>query len=80
MNGTDPAPQNVTLQNSLFTQHKVKVFVYNQQVTDSLTNSFRELALKAKAFRSSACTRRCRSPGMTTSRGCSPRLRHWKRP
>jgi zinc/manganese transport system substrate-binding protein len=46
MNGTDPAPQNVTLQNSLFTGHKVKVFVYNQQVTDTLTNSFRELALK----------------------------------
>jgi zinc/manganese transport system substrate-binding protein len=46
MNGTDPAPQNVTLQNSLFTGHKVKVFIYNQQVTDSLTNSFRELALK----------------------------------
>jgi zinc/manganese transport system substrate-binding protein len=46
MNGTDPAPQNVTLQNGLFTQHKVKVFVYNQQVTDTLTNSFRELALK----------------------------------
>jgi zinc/manganese transport system substrate-binding protein len=46
MNGTDPAPQDVTLQDSLFTQHKVKVFVYNQQVTDTLTNSFRELALK----------------------------------
>jgi zinc/manganese transport system substrate-binding protein len=46
MNGTDPAPQNVTLQNGLFTGHKVKVFVYNQQVTDSLTNTFRELALK----------------------------------
>jgi len=46
MNGTDPAPQNVTLQNSLFTQHRVKVFVYNQQVTDTLTNSFRLLALK----------------------------------
>jgi zinc/manganese transport system substrate-binding protein len=46
MNGTDPAPQDVTLQNGLFTGHKVKVFVYNQQVTDSLTNSFRELALK----------------------------------
>ena len=45
MNGTDPAPQNVTLQNGLFSGHKVKVFVYNQQVTDSLTNSFRELAL-----------------------------------
>jgi zinc/manganese transport system substrate-binding protein len=46
MNGTDPAPQNVTLQNSLFSGHKVKVFVYNQQVTDTLTDSFRELALK----------------------------------
>jgi zinc/manganese transport system substrate-binding protein len=46
MNGTDPAPQDVTLQNGLFTGHKVKVFVYNQQVTDTLTNSFRELALK----------------------------------
>jgi zinc/manganese transport system substrate-binding protein len=46
MNGTDPAPQDVTVQNSLFMQHKVKVFVYNQQVTDTLTNSFRELALK----------------------------------
>jgi zinc/manganese transport system substrate-binding protein len=46
MNGTDPAPQNVTLQNDLFSGHKVKVFVYNQQVTDTLTDSFRELALK----------------------------------
>ena len=27
-------------QDSLFTQHQVKVFVYNQQVTDSLTASF----------------------------------------
>jgi zinc/manganese transport system substrate-binding protein len=44
MNGTDPAPQNVTLQNQLFSQHKVKVFVYNQQVTDTLTQSFLKLA------------------------------------
>jgi len=44
MNGTDPSPQDVTLQNSLFTQHKVKVFLYNQQVTDSLTESFIKLA------------------------------------
>ena len=44
MNGTDPAPQNVTLQNSLFSRHKVKVFVYNQQVTDTLTQSFLKLA------------------------------------
>ena len=46
MNGTDPAPQDVTLQNSLFAQHKVKVFVYNQQVTDTLTESFLKLAAK----------------------------------
>jgi zinc/manganese transport system substrate-binding protein len=40
MNGVDPSPQYVTLENSLFSEHKVKVFVYNQQVTDSLTASF----------------------------------------
>ena len=44
MNGTDPSPQDVTLQQSLFTGHKVKVFVYNQQVTDSLTQSLLTLA------------------------------------
>ena len=44
MNGTDPSPQNTALQNSLFTEHKVKVFLYNQQVTDSLTESFIKLA------------------------------------
>ena len=47
MNGVDPAPQDVTLQNSLFSAHKVKVFVYNQQVTDSLTESFLEAAKRA---------------------------------
>ena len=40
MNGVDPSPQDVSLEDSLFAQHKVKVFVYNQQVTDSLTASF----------------------------------------
>ena len=44
MNGTDPSPQDTALENSLFTQHKVKVFLYNQQVTDSLTESFIKLA------------------------------------
>lgn len=46
MNGTDPSPQDVTTQNGLFTDHKVKVFVYNQQVTDTLTQSFLALAKK----------------------------------
>jgi zinc/manganese transport system substrate-binding protein len=40
MNGVDPSPQAVSAQNGLFTGHQVKVFVYNQQVTDSLTQGF----------------------------------------
>jgi zinc/manganese transport system substrate-binding protein len=44
MNDNDPAPQDVTTQKALFTQHKVKVFLYNQQVTDSLTESYIKLA------------------------------------
>ncbi len=40
MNGTDPAPQDVTLQEALFSGQRVKVFVHNQQVTSSLTESF----------------------------------------
>jgi zinc/manganese transport system substrate-binding protein len=44
MNGVDPSPQDVATQRSLFTEHKVKVFLYNQQVTDSLTESFIQLA------------------------------------
>jgi zinc/manganese transport system substrate-binding protein len=40
MNGVDPSPQDLSLQTSLFSQHKVKVFVYNEQVTDTLTESF----------------------------------------
>jgi zinc/manganese transport system substrate-binding protein len=44
MNGTDPSAQDVATERSLFTQHKVKVLLYNQQVTDSLTESFISLA------------------------------------
>jgi zinc/manganese transport system substrate-binding protein len=44
MNGNDPAPQDVTAQNALFSGHEVRVFVYNQQVTDPLTASFLSLA------------------------------------
>jgi zinc/manganese transport system substrate-binding protein len=47
MNGVDPAPQDIALEDSFFTQHKVKLFAYNQQVTDSLTTSTRDNALKA---------------------------------
>jgi zinc/manganese transport system substrate-binding protein len=44
MNGTDPAPQDVTLQNALFSGHEVRALVYNEQVTDSLTDSFLQAA------------------------------------
>ena len=47
MNGVDPAPQDVTLQDGLFSGHRVKAFLYNQQVTDSLTESF---LAKAKQY------------------------------
>jgi zinc/manganese transport system substrate-binding protein len=47
LNGVDPAPQYVSLQQRLFRDHKVKVFLYNQQVTDALTQSFLTEASRA---------------------------------
>ena len=46
MNGIDPAPQDIALENSFFSKHQVKVFCYNQQVVDALTTSIRQNALK----------------------------------
>jgi zinc/manganese transport system substrate-binding protein len=40
MNDADPAPQAVALQEGLFTEGKADAFVYNQQVTDSITEKF----------------------------------------
>jgi len=47
MNGVDPSPQDIALQDGFFTKHKAKVFVYNQQVVDSLTTSIRQTAIEA---------------------------------
>jgi zinc/manganese transport system substrate-binding protein len=47
MNGTDPTPQDVSLEKGFLANHLVKVFCYNQQVTDSLTDSIRQSALRA---------------------------------
>jgi zinc/manganese transport system substrate-binding protein len=44
MNDTDPAPQDVAVQNALFTGGRVKVFLYNQQVTDAITATYLKLA------------------------------------
>ena len=72
MNGVDPAPQDIALENGFFTQHKVKVFAYNQQVTDSLTTSIRRQCAQGRG----AGGRRLRDdarPATTTSPGCWPR-------
>jgi zinc/manganese transport system substrate-binding protein len=47
MNGVDPAPQDISLENGFFAGHRVKVFCYNQQVVDALTMSIRLNAVKA---------------------------------
>jgi zinc/manganese transport system substrate-binding protein len=47
MNGTDPSPQDISAEQSLIEGHKVKAFLYNQQVTDSLTATFLADARKA---------------------------------
>ena len=47
MNGVDPAPQDISLVKNLITQHRVRVFVYNEQVTDALTTSLRQAAAAA---------------------------------
>lgn len=46
MNGSEPAPQDIALENSLLSGHKVKAFAYNEQVVDSLTESIRSNAQK----------------------------------
>jgi len=40
MNGVDPAPQDVSFESGLLSGRRVKAFLYNQQVTDSITQSF----------------------------------------
>lgn len=44
MNGVDPAPQDVQTEENLLSHRRVKAFLYNAQVTDSLTASFAALA------------------------------------
>jgi zinc/manganese transport system substrate-binding protein len=44
MNGTDPSPQDVAAEKALLSQRKVSVLVYNEQVTDPLTESLITLA------------------------------------
>jgi zinc/manganese transport system substrate-binding protein len=47
MNGIDPSPQDVSTEETLLRRHQVKAFVYNRQVTNSLTATFLAIAKKA---------------------------------
>jgi len=47
MNGVDPSPEDIALENGFLTKHQVKVFCYNQQVVDALTTSIRQAAVNA---------------------------------
>jgi zinc/manganese transport system substrate-binding protein len=47
MNGIDPSPQDIALEDGFFTKHQVKVFCYNQQVVDALTAAIRRTAINA---------------------------------
>jgi len=48
MNGVDPAPEDIALEEGFFTKHEAKVFCYNRQVVDSLTSTIKQTALSAK--------------------------------
>jgi zinc/manganese transport system substrate-binding protein len=47
MNGTDPAPQSISRQDGLLAGHRVKALLYNEQVTDTLTQTFLDAARHA---------------------------------
>lgn len=44
MNGIDPAPQSLSRQDLLLSQRQARAFVYNRQVTDSITQTFLAIA------------------------------------
>lgn len=47
MNGIDPAPQAIAIEQQLLARHHVAVFCYNVQVVDALTDSLRHVAQAA---------------------------------
>ena len=47
MNGVDPAPQDVTAEDQLLGGRRVRALLYNQQVTDTLTQTFLSTARHA---------------------------------
>jgi zinc/manganese transport system substrate-binding protein len=47
MNGTDPSPQDISIEEGLIQKDKVKAFLYNRQVTDSFTATLLSMAKKS---------------------------------
>ena len=47
MNGVDPAPQGIAVEDQLLQKRRVRALVYNEQVTDSLTEGFVRTARSA---------------------------------
>jgi zinc/manganese transport system substrate-binding protein len=47
MNGAEPAPQDIALEDGFLAKHMVKLFAYNQQVVSALTGSIRSNAVAA---------------------------------
>lgn len=47
MNGVDPAPQGIAIEDNLLQKRRVRALVYNEQVTDSLTEGFIRTARSA---------------------------------
>ncbi len=47
MNSVDPSPQDAEIEKNLLLDHKVRVFVYNQQAIDSTTQTLLGVAKKA---------------------------------
>ena len=46
--GVDPSPRDTVVMDDLFTEHKVKVLLYNAQVVSPVTEQVRALALRAR--------------------------------
>jgi zinc/manganese transport system substrate-binding protein len=44
MNGVDPSPQDISIEEALISGHQVRALLYNEQVTDALTESFLDQA------------------------------------
>ncbi|MFI5035898.1 MAG: metal ABC transporter solute-binding protein, Zn/Mn family [Acidimicrobiales bacterium] len=48
MNGVDPSPEDIALQQNLFTHHRVRMLCYNAQVSSTVTIALRTLAGQSK--------------------------------